>query len=311
MIKKEKLFLLEFISVLALIFIYTRTVINIEILTNNKELHRVIENSLEKSSIEKYTLIKNEKELSKIKENILQENKDKLEWINIERKGMKYIINIEQKIEKNRQEKEPYCNIISLKDAIITKIITSNGMELKDINDSVKKNEIIISGDIKYNEDTKKQVCATGTVYGKTWYTLNISLPKNYEVTERLNKKRNNLLIKYNNKKYKIFKSRLESFEEENKKIINFFGIELYIQKEHEVKIKTKEYSDKELEEILQKLVKEKMNKILEGEHQILEQKVLKKNDKDSTIDIEIFIVAEEQISAISYDQPISDIKEE
>lgn len=311
MIKKEKLFLLEFISVLALIFIYTRTVINIEILTNNKELHRVIENSLEKFSIEKYTLIKNEKELSKIKENILQENKDKLEWINIERKGMKYIINIEQKIEKNRQEKEPYCNIISLKDAIITKIITSNGMELKDINDSVKKNEIIISGDIKYNEDTKKQVCATGTVYGKTWYTLNISLPKNYEVTERLNKKRNNLLIKYNNKKYKIFKSRLESFEEENKKIINFFGIELYLQKEHEVKIKTKEYSDKELEEILQKLVKEKMNKILEGEHQILEQKVLKKNDKDSTIDIEIFIVAEEQISAISYDQPISDIKEE
>lgn len=135
---------------------------------------------------------------------------------------MKYIINVEQKIEKNKQEKEPYCNVISKKDAIITKIITSNGMELKDINDSVKKGEIIISGDIKYNEDTKSQVCAAGTVYGKTWYTLNISLPKIHEVTERLNKKRNNLLIKYNNKKYKIFKPRIGSYEEENKKIINF-----------------------------------------------------------------------------------------
>ena len=224
---------------------------------------------------------------------------------------MKYIINVEQKIEKNKQEKEPYCNVISKKDAIITKIITSNGMELKDINDSIKKGEIIISGDIKYNEDTKSQVCAAGTVYGKTWYTLNISLPKIHEVTERLNKKRNNLLIKYNNKKYKIFKPRIGSYEEENKKIINFFGIELYIQKEYEVEIKSKEYSSKELEEILQKLVEEKMNKILEGNHQILEQKVLKKSDKDSTIDIEIFIVAEEQISTTSYDQPNQDIKKE
>lgn len=53
------------------------------------------------------------------------------------------------------------------------------------------------------------------------------------------------------------------------------------------------------------------MNKILEGNHQILEQKVLKKSDKDSTIDIEIFIVAEEQISTTSYDQPNQDIKKE
>lgn len=241
----------------------------------------------------------------------MQNNKEIIEWINIERHGMKYIINIEPKIEKNKEEKEPYCNIISTKDSIITKIITSNGIEMKEVNESVKKDEIIISGDIKYNEETKNQVCATGIVYGKTWYTINISLPKTYEKKEILKKTRNNILIKHNNKKYKLFKPRLEYFEEKNKKIINFLGIEIYLQKEYEVSINYENYTESELEDLLKKLVIEKMNQTLEGKHQILEQKVLKKTNKDSTIDIEIFIVAEEQISTTSYDQPSNEIKDE
>ena len=46
------------------------------------------------------------------------------------------------------------------------------------------------------------------------------------------------------------------------------------------------------------------MSKILEGEYQILEQKVLKKQDNNSTIDIELFIVAEELISKTKITNP-------
>lgn len=60
-IKKERILIVEFVVILLLIFTYTRFIINIEILTNNKNLHRAIENALEKSTIEKYTLIKSEK----------------------------------------------------------------------------------------------------------------------------------------------------------------------------------------------------------------------------------------------------------
>ncbi len=290
-------------SIIILIFLYTRFIIKIEILTNNKELYNIVLNELDKESISNYTIIKSDKKIGDIKERILNKNKKLLEWINIRRVGMKYVVNIEPKVEKNKNNKNEYCNIIATKDAIITKIITAEGMETKDINDSVKKGDIIIAGDITYNEETKKQVCADGIVYGKTWYTINISLPKKYEKTIRLKKTRNNFLIKFKNKKYKIFKPRLKEYEEENKKITNIFGVEIYFQKEYEAIKKEEIYTESELEEQINKLVIEKMNATLEGEHKIIEQKVLKKTDNNSTIDIEIFIVAEEQISIQNYDK--------
>jgi len=283
-----------------LLFFYTRIIIQIDILTNNQDLYRAVLNELDKEGIRKYTFIKNDGELGKIKSIIVDNNRDILEWINIERKGMKYVVNIEPKVDKNIEEKEEYCNIISTKDAIITKIVASNGMEVKDINDSVKKGDIIISGDIKYNEETKAQVCAEGIVYGTTWYTIHISLPKTYESIIQLDKVRYNLGLEYNNKKIKIFRPRLVEYIDESKPIVNIFGYQFQFIKEREVAREYINYTEEELENNINALVREKMRQTLEGESQIIDTKVLKKYDNDSTIDVEIFIVAEEQISDIS-----------
>lgn len=285
---------------------YSRIIIDVDILTNNKELYSLILHELDVHSIKKYTIRKSDKKISDIKEQILKNNKEKIEWINIEQVGMKYIINIEPKIDKNKKEQKEYCNIISSKDSIITRIITEKGIELKEINDYVKENDIIISGDITYNEETKSQVCASGVVYGKTWYTINISIPKKHEIITTANKKRYNIMIENNNKKYKIFKTRLKDYIDENKEIVNIFGIKIYFQKEKEVTKEIKEYSEEELLQLADNLVKEKMSNNLNGNFNILEQKVLKKSDNDSTIDMDIFIVAEEEISKVSYDQPIT-----
>ena len=59
-----------------------------------------------------YNEVKNNKEITNIKETILYNNKDLLEWINIERIGMKYIINIEAKVNQNSLTK----NIIKRRD---------------------------------------------------------------------------------------------------------------------------------------------------------------------------------------------------
>jgi len=45
------------------------------------------------------------------------------------------------------------------------------------------------------------------------------------------------------------------------------------------------------------KLIKSKMIKLLKKDGKIIEQKVLKKNEFNSTIEVEIFIIAEEKIS--------------
>ncbi len=288
-----------FALTLFFIFVFTRIIIDVNVLTNNKNLQSTILNELDKEGIRKYTIIKSDQKLLEIKNNILNNNKGLLEWINIERIGMRYVVNLEPKIEKGKIEHEEYCHVVSTKDAMITRIIASDGMEIKAINDSVKKDDVIISGDISYNEEVKTRVCAQGTVYGKTWYTINISLPKTQDDIIKKEKKRFNLGVEFNNKKYKIFKSRLNEFVQEEKRIINLFGFELIFIKEIEVEKNTRELSNDEMDEMIDKLVLDKMDKTLEGEYQIIDRKVLKKSDNNSTIDIEIFIVAEEQISEV------------
>ena len=92
------------VSIIILIFLFTRITLNIEVISENTKLRNHILNELYKQNITKYTIIKNNQEIQNIKETILNNNKNILEWINIERIGMKYIINIEPKITKNKQE---------------------------------------------------------------------------------------------------------------------------------------------------------------------------------------------------------------
>ncbi len=284
-----------------LIITYTRIIIDINIISENTNLISLIKNELDKNGISKYSLVKNSKQINNIKEKILNNNKDQLEWINIERKGMKYTINLESRITKNKVEEKKYCNIISTKDATITKVITHKGVELLKTNDSVKKGDTIITGDIIYNDSLKKQVCATGNVYGNTWYTINITIPISHEKIKKLNKVRSNIIVQFNNKKYKIFKSRLTNYISENKKIVSIFGFQIYYSKEYEVKKTISLVKEDELTKLLNKKITTTMKHTLQGDAKIIEQKVLKKHVNNSTIDLEIFIVAEELISKQIY----------
>ncbi|HAB66841.1 MAG TPA: hypothetical protein DCE23_05690, partial [Firmicutes bacterium] len=224
-------------------------------------------------------------------------NKDILEWINIKRVGMTYIINLEPKIVKEPSNSNTYCHIISTKDAIITKIYSSEGIELKEINDSVKKGDILISGDIKKDEETKGTTCATGSVWGQTWYTINIEIPKTYNKKEKSNKHKYNILLKYKNRNKSILKSRFKDYEPTDKKIINIFGFEIYLRKEEKIVLKKEQYTEDELNIQINNLIEEKMKINLGDKSKIIDKKVLKKVDKDSKIYLEVFIVAEEEIS--------------
>ena len=288
------------ILIIILISIFTKITLNIEVITENTKLRNHITNELYKQNITKYTIVKNNREIQSIKETILNNNKDILEWINIETIGMKYIINIEPKINKTKQEQSEYCNIISTKDSIITRIITHKGVELVDTNDHVSKDQILITGDIKYNEELKKQVCANGIVYGTTWYTINISIPTNKETITKLKNNRYNIILKYNNKTKKLLKNKYKDYIVEQKKIINIFGIELYLQKEIQVKKETKPYTEDELNTLIDNKLKETLSHTLKGEYSIINRNTLKKYINNSKIELEIFIVAEEQISTIS-----------
>ena len=105
-----------------------------------------------------------------------------------------------------------------------------------------------------------------------------------------------NLLFEHNNRKHKIFRSRLNEYIDENKKIIDIFDYKLFFQKEHEVKKEIKKYTEEELNNKIDNIIKEKIKNITHQENSILDRKVLKKEENNSTISIDIFIVAEEEI---------------
>lgn len=292
---KYNLFL-TIIIILSIICI-TKITISIEILTNNKELQDILYNELDKNNLTKYTIIKKDKELTNIKNTILNNHKDKLEWLNIKRIGMKYIINLEPKIVSPPNIEEPFCHIISTKDATITKIYSSSGVELKEINESVHKDDILISGEITSNEEIKGHTCAKGTAYGTTWYTISIEIPKYYEKKELKDKTRYNLLLKHNNSNHRLLKIPFNNYISKNKKIINIFGYVFYLEKVIEAQNIKLQYNETELNNKIDELIEEKMKNTLSGEYQIKDKKVLKKVDNNSTIYLEVFIVAEEQIS--------------
>ena len=279
-----------------LISIYQNFIIKIDIITEDTQIRELIQKELLHNDFLPYHFKKSASTINKLKNKIINNNKDQIEWLNIEQIGMKYQINVEPKVTITPVKDQHKCHIIARKDATITKIISSKGEEVKEINDNVKKGDIIINGTIKLNEQDIAKTCATGHVYGKTWYTVHITTTKTYEKIIPQTKIRYNLLFEHHNQKNKIFRSRLKDHLDENKKIFSFFGYKLLFQKEHEISKEIKEYTPEELDKKVNELINAKIKNITHQENSILDKKVLKKEENNSTISIDIFIVAEEEI---------------
>lgn len=214
---------------------------------------------------------------------------------------MIYKINIEEKITSNKEIKKEFCNIIAAKEGTISKIITKEGTNLVEINEHVNASDILISGEITYNDELKGLVCANGEVYAHTWYTVDISVPKTYKIIKKTKEYKRNIYLKYNNKTKKLFKTKITNPKTESKTIFDLFNIKIEYVKEYKTKVITKKYSETEIDTKIQELINQNLQPILKDNNHIIEQKVLKKNNFNSTIEVEIFIVVEEQIGKTIY----------
>ena len=303
MLKKYKVFLINIILSLIILFILSNTIVSVKVYHSNKYIRNIIYSSLEESGVKKLSWKKSYKELTKIKEKILNKYKDDIEWLEIEKKGMNYIVRVEQRIIPKKEESNEYCNIIAKKDAVIKSINYSKGQTLVDVRDYVKEGSVLISGKIMFNEETKSYTCASGEVIGEVWYETSISLPLEKRNLKKTGKKRYNFMIN----RTKIFKSRLKKYQTKKKKVLNIFGIDFYLLKEYEVKERKYKLSEKEALEEALKLSNDKIKLKLNEKESIITQKVLKKSINNSTMYVEIFTTTNEVISKIEK----SEIEEE
>ena len=183
LLKKNKLIVISIILSFIFILYLSNTIFYIDVIHNDKNIRELIKEELSKNGIRIYSLKKDYKYINKVKNKIMEKHKDKIEWLEIESSGTRYIVKVEErKINDINGNNEPR-NLVAKKDAVILSIEASDGVIVKNKNDYVKKGDIIVGGNIDLNGEIKKIVPATGKVYGEVWYKLTIEYPLNY--TER------------------------------------------------------------------------------------------------------------------------------
>lgn len=297
-LKKYNRFLCAVIFGLLVIFFLSNVIVKVNVIHSKKEIRLLVNNELEERGIKRLTLKKDYHEIEKIKEEILSKYPDRLEWLEIETDGMVYNVRVEERIITNTKTEKKYCHIVAKKSGVITKIVTYKGVANAGINKYVGKGDILISGEVKHNEEVKNNVCADGIVYGEVWYTVDVSLPLEYQISKKTGKMRYNIMYQDKLGEHVILKSRLDNKTVNNQELFSLLGRKIFLQREYETIVNKHKYT---LDEALEKallLAKEKVNVKLEENEHIISQKVLKKNINDSKIELEVFTSVEEKIGA-------------
>lgn len=286
--------------ILSIFFIYllSNTTFSIDVITNDFKMEKELINDLSSFGIKKYKLKKSYKELQSIKESIKNKYKDRIEWIEIESVGTKYIVRYEPRIIDKKEEKYAYRNIISKKDAVITNILVSSGEVVKSINTYVKKGEVIVSGKINLNETTKDIISSNGTIYGEVWYKVNIKYPYKYYEIKETGKKHNMLSIIFLSNRYNIFNKYKTSNIEDN--IIlkeNILPISITFSKEKETIIIDENNNYNEVIDKAMSKSKEQISKNLKDNEYIKDYKILNKNSTKEYVELTIFFTIIENIT--------------
>lgn len=294
-----------YISVIFLSFIWmnllTNYIVDIEIIHSNSGIRRLLKEELDKNNVKRFSLAYSFEELDNITKKILADNKNNLEWVSIKKDGMKYIVRAEERIIKNEVVSDKPRDIVASKDAYITKVIGSKGNVLVRQGEYVKKGTVLISGKITLYEDVKGVTSASGSVYGNVWYECTVETPKEISSERLTGRKRYNLNV--GNKI--LLRNKYQNFRQKNIREIKIFGLKIKFYREEEVEIiKTKTDDEYALRRL-----KEELDKKLNGKGVIIYQKVLKKEENNSTIKYRVFIITNELINAYSYfeDSDIND----
>lgn len=295
-INKYLIFIITNIIGIILLLCLNCLIFKVDIKSNNETIINLLKEELKNNGLSEMHLKKRHKETELIVNKILDKNKDKIEWLEIKYDGLIMIVNVVENIQKSNKDSYLNCNIVASKDAKISSLNIYRGTALKEINDYVTKGDIILSGNITHNEETKNTVCADGQIYGEVWYRVKVEVPLIETIKEYTGKNRYNFNIIINDNVYNVFRSRLNVKDEEITNLYKLNDFEINLVKEKEYKNIIKKISEKKAYEKGINSSIEKINLLLDEDEEILYQNVLKKEINDSTIYLELFIVTKENI---------------
>ena len=295
--KKRKILIFFILLIIITTIISSYFIWNIDIIEENEEILENIYSDIEEAGI-KVGGLKSGIDTKEIINRIRLKRKD-IAWIGIELKGTNAIVKVVKAKEKPEIiNNEDYCNIISDKEGVITKINAQNGTAQVKIGDTINKGSILIGGWMEGKYTGVRYVHAKGEIEAKVWYTKHKT--KQLNTTETINTKNEEkkYSIKINNFKINLWK-KLSKFEfydtiETEHKIHIFSDFYLPISlieiKNIEQKKEEKTYTFEEAKELgVQELEEEILNEI--GENKNIVNKHI--NTYKNGNDIEIYVTYE------------------
>lgn len=289
------------ISIL-LIYVLSHMIFSIDIIYNDKEISELVRKNLEKYDIKKYKFKKKYQYLEQVKKQILKENKNVLEWFEIEESGTKYIIRIVERKKEDNKEGYTYQSIVSSKNAILKNIKAFSGEKNKIINQYVKKDELVINGILTKADGTMIYTKADGLIYGEVWYKVSVEYPLYYQEESITGKSKNVINIYILNKKISLFPyKKYKQFKITSYNAIesNIFPIRIAKEKMYEVNTKEEIYTE---ESAINKAIEVSKQKMLNSNEKILEFNnviVIDKENLNSKIKVNLFISTTEDITKI------------
>ena len=290
--KKRKLFFVFLIVIIIILAISSNFIWNIQIIEEDKQN---IEN-LYQDVIDSGLAIGTMKSKINTKDiiNKVRLKRDDIAWIGIELKGTNAIVRtVKATAKPDIVNDKDYCNIVSDKQGIITKISAQNGTIAVKVGDTVNVGTTLINGWMEGKYTGIRYVHAKGEIQAKVWHTKSKKIP--YNTTERTETGNieNKYQIKINNFEINLSK-RLSKFKiydtivEENKfKIFSDFYLPISLIKttNKEVKEEQKKYEIEEAKNLGIQQLQDELDNEIENKEKIV-NKIINTYEKEDGIEV-------------------------
>lgn len=301
-LKARKLFVIVSLIGFAFFNLLTNLIFSIKVIDTDSELREIILNDLEEFGLKKYNFKISYEEKEKIESKILKKEKDIIEWIEIEEKGVSYEVKLIRRVKNDIEKESEPRNIVAKKSGLVTRIIAESGEVLTKKNAYVNVGDVLISGLIRNNGNIVSKTRAIGKVYAEVWYKVSLNLPTNYHEEKKTGNNKTVLEISFLSDDISIVDFDKYSHSKDSKKVLYkhpLLPISINLTKKEEVKLTDINFAEN-YDKNIKPLAIEKLKTKLGNDITILEEKVLKKSENADRIDIEIFFKVEEDITSYS-----------
>ncbi len=279
--RKRKIFIGFFILILIGLIATSNFVWNIDVKGNNNISKEEIIEILNQNGF-KIGMNKNKIDTNLII-NKIRLQRDDIAWVGINLDGTNAIVEIkEADMAPEIIDENEYCNILSNKNAIITKINVQNGTPAVSVGDIVKEGDILVNGYMEGKYTGIRYVHSTADIEAKVWYSKKEKFYLNQEIKVPTGATEKKYTVNLNNLKINLYKtlSKFQNYDtiNESKKLMifsNFYlPIEIVKTTNYEYEIQPKTYTEEELTEIATKQLEETLEKEIENKDNILDKQV-------------------------------------